>query len=833
LPFIDVELEGDWQDSPIFRSLGLEIRTLAKDTLIYSNTHPINLLPGEEHLVGDTITDSLSAGDYAILGDLYTNIGQSVNSDIDYFTVIGDEVSLLMHPDTNDVPVGWTFQPNIQVINPLPDSQGGLHLIVRTEDSVYLDTTFTMDSSSVDTFPVSVSPLVPVILSGELTIPANDTLNKDITLNVIGGVVTLDVSAVDIAGLESFVLQSELENHSAIPQPVILERRWSSDSLIDTVLVSEGETVLLLDSLSITQSETLNVVATGSFGEEEKNLLVEFGIRGDITLDSLYRVAPDSIEMTGIIRNDGVYPVNLVALFCLVEDTVGRGDLPLQMEKAVWFPYDQSAKLVEAIHELPLLQESRDWEVPPTRIRGPDPYSKSARQERTRYILSLQRLRDIKRVGKDLSFEEFIDEIVRADIDTSLSYLYLSPGETDTIPIMFDFNDPGNYTIIGYLFTETLSVFLDSSSSSVNVIENSLVSIDSMLLSPYCDSTGSVPFSVLLSNQSYNSFNGSLTLVSPVCYLDTIVNIPSQSQDTIIFYLEDPVDEGEYIFTASLKEGGFILSEKQREFNFRPIYQFDSLPDELNAAVGDTGDISLSVSNIGNGRGERTISAQWVDVINLSLNAIIEPYSDSVFTQGFVVPLDLPGGKYYCDVRILNGAYPEVDTFIPIHIEGVYLTAEDSLDKLVYKIGDTVDFSILIENKGMWSGSLDATIQYGDFSLDTSFILGGMERGVCNDSFPRDTLYLDTFGVYLFDPINTTSYDSLQIQWSASTDSLEFSLRTDSTVGGGNWIVSDTGVVYPVEQWTQVRIINESVDTVWVDSIVLFFYPQDTLILDT
>jgi len=867
LPDIAVTLMGD-SEYPKYMGLALSFSILSQDSLIAQFVHNPTLSPYEDYTTNDTITDSLPPGDYAVIGDLYTEASQLVNSDIDYFTIIGNEVALLMHPDTNDVPVGWTFHPNIQVINPLPDLQENLHLTLQTSDSVYLDTIFTMDSSEVDSFPISLNPMSPIVLSGELILPGNDTINKDITLNVIGGIISLDVSAPDIVGLEPFILQSELENYSVIPQDVILKRRWSSDSLIDTVLVPEGGTVIWLDSLSITQGETLNVIATGGFGEESKELPVNFGIRGDITLDTLFQVAPDSVEMEGVVRNNGVYPVNLMALFCLVEDTLGRGIMPLQSGKGFDKSNPYNKKIVGEVSkprnrdlevpptnrdrdvaptrgggQAPTLQKgyrdrevaptNRDREVAPTTEKAvPFPYNQSARLvEAIRELPLLQR--DIKRVGRESSFEEFVLEIVRADIDTSLSYLYLSPGEVDTIPIMFDFHNPGDYFIIGYLFTETLSVFLDSSSSSVNVVEEALVSIDSMILSPHCDSTGSVPLSVLLGNESYNSFYGSLTLSSSLCYLDTTVDISSQSQDTIVFLLDEPVDEGEYTFTASLKEGGVVLDEKQKEIHFKPLYKLDSIPEELSVSVGDTGFIFLRVSNIGNGKGERRISAQWVDVINLIQDEIINPGSLAVFTYDFFIPLDMPGGVYYCNVSILNGSYPEVDTFFSVNINGVSIAARDSLDKMVYQVGDTADFSILIENESMWSGYLDASIQYGDFSSDTSFILGGMEKGVCNESFPRDTLYLDTSGIYMFDPFYTKDYDSLEIQWNLSSNSLSIGFRTDSLIGRGNWIHIDTGVVYPVEEWTGLRIENELPDTQWMNSITVLFYPCDTLYLDT
>ncbi len=829
LPSIAVTLTGNTEE-PRFMGMGLEMSMLSKDSLVQQWVYNPVVSPYENYITNDTITDSLIPGDYVVIGGLYTDIGQLVNSDIGYFTVIGDEISLIMHPDTNDVPPGWTFQPNIQVINPLSDSEENLHLIVKTEDSVYIETTFGLDPLEVNTFLISLNPITPTVLSGELILPTNDTIRKDITLNVIGGIITLEVTAPDYAGLVPFEVNSKMENHSAILQEVVLKRAMGSDSIIDTLLIPPGGEVNMLDSLSITRSEILNVIASGGFGKESEELPISFGLKGDLSLDTLYQVAPDSVEMRGVVRNDGVYPVNLMALFCLLDAGKGSEEMGTQPLRERWEKENVSSK--GAISGESILIKDRDPEIPLTEKR--DVY-------RIRDILHTRKEDDrlellglgIKRLGKDLTVDEFIEKVVKADIDTSLFFLALEPGRADTIPIMFDFHNPGNYRLQGFLFTDTPSIFLDSVSSFVNVMEKSLVFIDSISISPLCDSNGYVPLSVFLSNESCNSFYGDLSLSSPIFYLDTTVELYSQIQDTNTFLLTELVDEGKYNFTVSLKEGGLVLDKKERELVFNPIYQIDSMPDEVSISAGDTGKIYLQFSNVGNCRGIRKVSVDWVDVINLTIDTTLNPGNSAYLTQDFYIPLDMPGGRYYCNVAILDGAYPEVDTFFPVVVEGVSITAKDSLDRMVYQIGDTADFSILIWNETSWSGSLDASIQYADFFLDTSFILGGMEKGIVNTSFPRDTLYFDTSGVYIFDPFNTVDYDSVQFNWSTSSESLFLYFRTDTVIGGGKWITIDSSLTYSIYEWTQIRIMNESADTERVDSLVLFYYPNDTIILDT
>ena len=167
-------------------------------------------------------------------------------------------------------------------------------------------------------------------------------------------------------------------------------------------------------------------------------------------------------------------------------------------------------------------------------------------------------------------------------------------------------------------------------------------------------------------------------------------------------------------------------------------------------------------------------------------------------------------------------------------VNGLKLQASDSLDRLVYSPDDTARLSVLIKNRSLWSGNLLASVQYGEFEVDTSFLLGGMEKGVLNETSNRDTLYLDTSGVYMFGPVNCESYDSVRVNWSASlSDSLVFQMRTDSLIGRGNWITLEKGATYLLDDWMQIKFDNKSPGTQWTDAICLYFNSLGCTKLDT
>ena len=759
IPSVYVEMSGYWRNSPVFRKLDFEVRELNKDSVVYSKAHNISPMPGEHIHFTDTLSDTLSAGEYAIWGELYTNNEQTVNADINYFTVIRNNVSLIMRTDTNDVPSGYTFHPIIMVINPQDEEIRGLHLVAGTDDSVYLDTIFDIDSGSVDTFYVSIRPKEPTIFKGKLILPSGDTLRDEVSLNVLTGGVTLNVSAPEYVNFEPFEVKTAIHNYADISREVVIKRRINADSIIDTLVLSPYEGKWLYDTFSTIKSDTLYVSLFGLSDTLVKKLPINLGIHCKLLFDTLYVLSPDSVRMTAVLRNNGVYDVNAKALFCL---------------------YD-SSKSTKAIHP-------------------------------------------------DMPFEKFVKELVRAHIDTSLSYFMLQADGTDTIPIVFNRHSPGHYILRGFVYTDSSSILLDSAASRVSVIPNSLVSIDTITVSPYADSLSHVPISVIVKNSSYKGFEGDMVLSSNICYFDTAVYLAPQKWDTIVFYLQDTVYEGEYLFEAEAREGGIKVAEKIAKLLFKPTYVFSGLANNYSLGVGDSGILSFYVRNIGNAQGERTILANWADVINLNAYTTIPPSHIDTFKQAFYIPDDMPGGRYLCNVSLLKGMYPEMDTFFTLLINGANIKAKDTLDRWAYDMGDTAHLAILIDNQNTYSGILNAHVQYGMYSKDTSFVLGGMEKGITHAS---DTMYFDTSGIYMFDPINTDGKDSISFHWHVSSNLFKLSFRTDSVIGKGNWIIADTGINYYVSKWTQIKIENLSQHTEWVDSFSYILNHSDTVVFDT
>jgi hypothetical protein len=804
LPPICINMEGNWQDSPVFNDCILNIKAMELiEPPVIENVSDLDLSPSDNVSFADTVKDTIPAGEYCVFGKTNSEYPQPIISDWELFTVIENNVTFLFKTDKEEGFAGDTFRINPIVINPLPLKQDSVYFEVGrvsgdTFDIFYVDTVVSLEAGDLDSFPFIIVPEEPLTVEGFLHILPSYNVRKEFSPIIRGnGLLSVNVTAPEVADLSPFIVRSEVYNYSFNTLSVEMKRIFLSDTLSDSVNIESENIHTFVDTFVTEEPGTLKVVATANNNAFAKEKFIDFGMDGVVQLDSLYEVSPDSVEMNGIVSNGGLYPLSANALFCLMEEKAGLSDPGLQFSAS-------------QLTNQPITQSTA---------------SLSAKRK----VLS-----SVGRVGRDMNLSAFIKSLTRAGIDTSFSAIYLPPGRTDTIPIMFNRYDTGSYELQAFLFTDSNSFMFDSTSSKVNVVGDNKVFIDSLFVSEKCDTNGAVIFTAVLDNKSFSAFQGTFTISSPVCYFDSVAYLPMRTKDTLEFKLTDPVDEGKYTFTWVISEGGVPISEKSQELEFHPMYRFDSLPSLLSVSTPDSGTIKIPVSNIGNAKGKRNVGVNLADIININEEAIIEPASMDTFIDNFHIPEDLPGGVYFADASILKNSYPEIDTFFRVKVKGLIVEMGDSLDKFVYNPDDTAKLSILVENQSLWSGILLSSLQYGEFERDTSFILGGMEKGVLNETFPRDTIYLDTAGVYMFDPVNSENYDSVSINWDASlSDSLVFQIRTNSLIGKGSWITIEKGSSYVLDDWMQLKFANESSGVQWVNSICLGFKPSSFTKLDT
>ncbi len=851
LPSIYINMEGDWTDSPVFNDCVLNIKSIyLVEPPIIENVYDLNLSPSDNVSFADTVMDTIPAGEYCVFGKAISAYPQEITYDWEPFTVIENNVTLLLEIDKEEGFAGDTFRINPLVINPLPLEQDSVFFMVGrasgdTCDILYIDTLISMEAGAVDSFPFTIIPEGPLTIRGYLHVPPSYFDGKEIAPIIKSDIMlSLDVNAPEIVDLSPFAINSEMYNYSSGELSLKVKRIFLTDTLRDSVSLETEGIYTFVDTFVTEEPGTLKVVVSSGGNTVIEEKFIDFGISGVVQLDSLYRVSPSSVQMSGIVNNAGLYPIEADALFCLVDgdavmpaddmrlvaDFESHGDAETQSSSfnPATTP-DISHKDTENTKRNVLLQQN-----PKSQNLNPSltiqPFNNlTADLSAKRIALSA-----VSRVGRNISLSEFISGLTRAGIDTSFFAVGLSPGEQDTVPIMFNEHAVGDYRLQGFLFTDSKSFMFDSASSPVNVVGDNQVVVDSLIVSEYCAPNGNVILAAIIENQSFGHFTGDISISSLACYVDSSIDMSGGSKDTVVFLIESVLDEGIYTFTSKISEGGNAVSEETQDLEFHPIYRFDSLPVGLTVSAPDSGEIEVLVTNIGNVKAERTLKVNLADVLNIDENINIEPASIDTFSGNFRIPEDFPGGEYFADASVFKNLFPEVDTFFNVNVNGLIVQATDSLNRPVYSVNDTALLSIFVYNKSLWSGELFAGLQYGELEVDTSFILGGMEKGVLNETLPRDTLYLDTSGIYMFDPINSESYDSVRISWNASlSDSFIFQMRTDSLIGREDWITVEKDSTYILDDWMQINFANKSTDTQWIDAICLYFNSLGCTKLDT
>ncbi|MEJ2567425.1 MAG: hypothetical protein P8Z50_00870, partial [candidate division WOR-3 bacterium] len=677
VPPVYVNMEGDWQNSPVFNDciLNIKFADLIEPPII-ENVYDLNLSASENISFADTIKDTIPAGDYCVVGNVHSDYPQEIASDWKLFTVIEDNVTFLFKTDKEEGFVGDTFKINPLIINPLPLKQDSVFFAAcrasgDTCDVLYIDTVISMEAGSVDSLPFTITPEEPLTIRGYLYVPPSHFVDKEFSPIIKSGrILTLNVNTPEIADLSPFRVTTEMYNYSFDDLALEVERIFLSDTLRDSVYLKMENVHTFVDTFSTEQPGTLKVIAKVGNETFEEEKFINFGMNGVVQLDSLYEVSPDSVEMSGIIRNGGVYPLECKALFCLLESDSSHGDTEKTMLAA------DSQRLM-ATH--PTTQKINNLTNQPI--------------AQSFAVLSAQRvvLSSVHEVGKGVTLSQFVSQLATAGVDTSFSMICLLPGETDTVPILFNRHDVGSYEMQAFLFTDSLDFMFDSASSNVNVVGDNQLFVDTLIVSPNCDTNGNVPLMALIDNRSFGSFAGNITVSSPVCYFDSVISLPLHSKDTLTFLLEDPIDEGIYAFTSVIKEGGVPVIQKLQNIEFHPFYRFDSLPVNLTVSAPDSGIVKIPVSNIGNAKGERNVRVNFADVININEYEIIEPGFCDTFACNYLVPEDFPGGEFFADAAILKNNYPETDTFFNVIVNGLMVNAADSLDKFVYTSSDTTE----------------------------------------------------------------------------------------------------------------------------------------------
>ncbi|RLB85400.1 MAG: hypothetical protein DRH15_03460, partial [Deltaproteobacteria bacterium] len=327
MPDVAVEVHGN-SSYPLLKNIILEMAYAEEDSAVAEWNHAFNLSWHASESFIDTLYDTIPGGEYAVIGRVWTDTGQYVVRDVDFFTVVDSGIGLIVRSDTNDVEPGYMFQSITKIINTTPENQA-VHLRLFTEDSLYRDTTLQVDSMGVDTILTEIQVWTPLMLTGEVVWGQGDTVENQVLLNVVRGLFNIDIYAPDYAGLSPFIVKSRIKNASDRERNVVVMRRCGLWEATDTLDLEGWESFEIYDTVSIGKEEYFVVNA----GNVKDSVKIKYGIAEEMIFDSLYVLPNDSVSIPGLIKNTGVYPGEFKILGCLYRESIGKG---LFRERYVW-----------------------------------------------------------------------------------------------------------------------------------------------------------------------------------------------------------------------------------------------------------------------------------------------------------------------------------------------------------------------------------------------------------------------------------------------------------------------------------------------------------------
>ncbi|MGB9720311.1 MAG: hypothetical protein ACPL28_02370, partial [bacterium] len=187
----------------------------------------------------------------------------------------------------------------------------------------------------------------------------------------------------------------------------------------------------------------------------------------------------------------------------------------------------------------------------------------------------------------------------------------------------------GRYQLAWQALPESNSVLLSSGSVSVNIIPPDLVSIDSIVLLPECDSLGNLIFDLFIRNNSANIFYGNIGLYGSFINEIRELEIAGLSVDTMRFSSNAILSEGMYPLTARVLQNGQMVFERSDSLYFEPKMVIEEIKEILTFNAGDTAKICITTKNTGTAIGEENLKIELGE-----LEKSQYPYHSILLKQG-------------------------------------------------------------------------------------------------------------------------------------------------------------------------------------------------------
>jgi ligand-binding sensor domain-containing protein len=709
---------------------------------LWSQNYPVNLLSGGMASIDILTGKTFPPGAYQLKTALLSPLNQELAAG-DYGFVVKD-AGLSVSLFANCSPCGF-LKPNtdlgvtVELLNNTPETKSNLNFTMKkispagTEEIIFseiltlapgqLETlSFTFNESAAGTWQLTA-----------LLIDPGSAEEKESVLfvGVTEPMVTTEVLAPEFAGDENFDVKLRLIDEGNIDAQLNVKVSAGNETPIDETLTLEPqEERILTFNDTISADKTYTVELSGDIQKTETKT-VKYGYVENFSIDlqPAYREGPVSIEYT--LANGGGLPFTDQVHFELL--AVG-GAIPIYKVDRNYHLYPDRSPIMDSI----------DIPLPPGNYQLKY-YTSKHPQVQTALLavqpsgigaIAVNPSNQYPVGAADINFSITNTDTFAGQVPVTLTLMgsepgeplltetrgyYLLPGETQNDVLHYEFAAVGNYT-------------LNFTGAKLPVPNNSIIQVVNLEqvtanLGIGQVETDSIPVNVTLDNSGYQAFSGTAVIEVGGIRHEEIMDVSPGStfEGTVGLKTSVLTPGSKEVKTFLYDKAGNVIAQTTGTVIVQPAnIKLTGYPENLEISAGSFGEVTLTLKNQGNLRGEAVLKINTFDTLYREREIALEPGEEIQLGDIFIeAPLDLPTGSYpfYYTLKgsgVENGASAGNFNF---KVNGLSLEIDASLDRPLYNPGETAALTLNITGDTASDAPLEAVVNWGIFSEIKQFNL--------------------------------------------------------------------------------------------------------------
>ncbi|MFQ5906003.1 MAG: hypothetical protein ACE5JA_05465, partial [bacterium] len=232
---------------------------------------------------------------------------------------------------------------------------------------------------------------------------------------------------------------------------------------------------------------------------------------------------------------------------------------------------------------------------------------------------------------------------------------------------------------------------------------------------------GTITIEDHIRNTGTRELTGRVSVTCPFYHATKEIGLRPGETKSCLFSTQSLPPEGHYTFISSLERLGQVLDTLRSDFDLAPSYTLDA-PDTLFCQIGKLATCPVSVTNTGSAIGTDAARFDFPSVLEDSHFISIDPCSTQCDSFAFFVPPDFEAGSY---AGLLSVGDTQRD--IVFQVRGLQLNVLAQFDKEIYSGSDTALLGLHVENLTEITLCLDVRISSGDFHIEDSCTIEGLD----------------------------------------------------------------------------------------------------------